>query len=139
MSARRLVPAALVALACGAAAAPAGAATGDVAIADEGSWLGQTGRVLQVGSGGGAASLLVAGDPLRDPWAVAIAGDEIPQGARIVAVCDAFSAMVQERPYQPGLTLHEAVEEIVRCAGTHFDPDVVAAFAAEIGSEAVHA
>ncbi|HYH89298.1 MAG TPA: diguanylate cyclase [Solirubrobacteraceae bacterium] len=67
------------------------------------------------------------------------AGDEIPQGARIVAVCDAFSAMVQERPYQPGLTLHEAVEEIVRCAGTHFDPDVVAAFAAEIRSEAVHA
>ena len=67
------------------------------------------------------------------------AGDEIPQGARIVAVCDAFSAMVQERPYQPGLTVDQAVEEIVRCAGTHFDPDVVAAFAAEIGSEAVHA
>ena len=67
------------------------------------------------------------------------AGDEIPQGARIVAVCDAFSAMVQDRPYQPGLTVDEAVDEIVRCAGTHFDPDVVAAFAAEIRAEAVHA
>ena len=67
------------------------------------------------------------------------AGDDIPQGARIVAVCDAFSAMVQDRPYQPGLTVREAVEEIVRCAGTNFDPAVVEAFAAEIGSEAVHA
>ena len=67
------------------------------------------------------------------------AGEEIPEGARIVAVCDAFSAMVQERPYQPGLTVGEAVAEIERCAGEHFDPRVVAAFAAEIRSEAVPA
>jgi diguanylate cyclase (GGDEF)-like protein len=67
------------------------------------------------------------------------AGEEIPEGARIVAVCDAFSAMVQERPYQPGLTVSEAVAEIERCAGEHFDPRVVAAFAAEIRSEAVPA
>jgi diguanylate cyclase (GGDEF)-like protein len=67
------------------------------------------------------------------------AGDEIPQGARIVAVCDAFSAMVQDRPYQAGLSVSEAVEEIERCAGTNFDPAVVAAFAAEIRSEAVPA
>jgi two-component system cell cycle response regulator len=67
------------------------------------------------------------------------AGDEIPQGARIVAVCDAFSAMVQERPYKAGLSVSEAVEEIERCAGTNFDPAVVAAFAAEIRSEAVPA
>ena len=50
------------------------------------------------------------------------AGDEIPQGARIVAVCDAFSAMVQDRPYQAGLSVGEAVDEIERCAGTNFDP-----------------
>ena len=67
------------------------------------------------------------------------AGEQIPEGARIVAVCDAFSAMVQERPYQPGLTIGEAVAEIERCAGEHFDPRVVAAFAAEIRSEAVPA
>ncbi len=67
------------------------------------------------------------------------AGDAIPQGARIVAVCDAFSAMVQERPYQAGLSVSEAVNEIERCAGTNFDPAVVAAFAAEIRSEAVPA
>ncbi len=65
------------------------------------------------------------------------AGEEIPEGARIVAVCDAFSAMVQDRPYQPGLTVSEAVAEIERCAGEHFDPRVVAAFADEIRSEAV--
>ena len=67
------------------------------------------------------------------------AGEEIPEGARIVAVCDAFSAMVQDRPYQPGLTVGEAVAEIERCAGEHFDPRVVEAFAAEIRSEAVPA
>ena len=67
------------------------------------------------------------------------AGDAIPQGARIVAVCDAFSAMVQDRPYQAGLSVGEAVNEIERCAGTNFDPAVVAAFAAEIRSEAVPA
>ncbi|MEO8687920.1 MAG: diguanylate cyclase [Solirubrobacteraceae bacterium] len=65
------------------------------------------------------------------------AGEAIPEGARIVAVCDAFSAMLQERPYQPGLTVGEAVAEIERCAGEHFDPRVVAAFAAEIRSDAV--
>jgi two-component system cell cycle response regulator len=64
-------------------------------------------------------------------------GDEIPRGARIVAVCDAFSAMVQDRPYQAGLSVSEAVAEIERCAGTNFDPAVVEAFAAEIRSEAV--
>jgi two-component system, cell cycle response regulator len=67
------------------------------------------------------------------------AGEEIPQGARIVAVCDAFSAMVQDRPYHTGLSVGEAVEEIERCAGTNFDPAVVEAFAAEIRSEAVPA
>jgi len=66
-------------------------------------------------------------------------GEAIPEGARIVAVCDAFSAMVQDRSYQPGLTVSEAVEEIERCAGQHFDPRVVEAFAAEIRSEAVPA
>ena len=66
-------------------------------------------------------------------------GDEIPRGARIVAVCDAFSAMVQDRPYQSGLSVNEAVAEIKRCAGTNFDPAVVEAFAAEIRSEAVPA
>jgi HD-GYP domain-containing protein (c-di-GMP phosphodiesterase class II) len=57
-----------------------------------------------------------------------LAGDRIPLGARIVAVCDAFSAMVQERAYGETLGEEEALAELRRCAGTQFDPAVVAAF-----------
>jgi HD-GYP domain-containing protein (c-di-GMP phosphodiesterase class II) len=56
-----------------------------------------------------------------------LAGTEIPLGARIVAVCDAVSAMVSDRPYRLALGLPAALEELERCAGTQFDPDVVAA------------
>jgi HD-GYP domain-containing protein (c-di-GMP phosphodiesterase class II) len=61
-----------------------------------------------------------------------LAAEEIPLGARIVAVCDAYSAMVQERPYKSGLRPEDALAEIRRSAGTHFDPQVVDAFAAEM-------
>ncbi len=57
-----------------------------------------------------------------------LAGDEIPLAARIVAVCDAFSAMTSERPYRLPLSRGEALAELHRCAGTQFDPEVVAAF-----------
>jgi diguanylate cyclase (GGDEF)-like protein len=57
-----------------------------------------------------------------------LAGAEIPLGARIVAVCDAFDAMTSERPYAPARTAAEAVMELRRCAGRQFDPGVVAAF-----------
>ncbi len=52
-------------------------------------------------------------------------GNDIPLGARIVAVADALSAMTEERPYRTSMSLQEAVEEIARGAGTHFDPCVV--------------
>lgn len=54
-----------------------------------------------------------------------LAGNDIPLGARIVAVADALSAMTEERPYRKSLSLPEAVDEVARCAGTHFDPCVV--------------
>ena len=59
-----------------------------------------------------------------------LAGEEIPLGARVVAVCDAYSAMRQRRPYGPVLTDVEARAELRRCAGTQFDPRVVAVFCA---------
>ena len=59
-----------------------------------------------------------------------LAGEEIPLGARIVAVCDAYSAMRQQRPYGPVLTDAAARAELLRCAGTQFDPRVVAVFRA---------
>lgn len=55
-------------------------------------------------------------------------GEDIPIGARIVAVADTLSTMMQERPYKNTKTYDEAVDEIVRCAGTAYDPDVVEAF-----------
>ena len=57
-----------------------------------------------------------------------LAGTEIPLGARIVTACDAYAAMTSDRPYQRSLGHGEALEELRRCAGTQFDPDVVDAF-----------
>jgi len=64
----------------------------------------------------------------------ALAGEDIPLGARIVAVCDAYDAMVTDRAYRAARPGHEALEELARCAGTQFDPRVVAAFAAVMAS-----
>jgi two-component system cell cycle response regulator len=55
-------------------------------------------------------------------------GHDIPLGARIVAVCDAYDAMTSDRPYQRSLGRDAALDELRRCAGTQFDPDVVEAF-----------
>jgi len=49
-------------------------------------------------------------------------------GARIVAVADAFDAMVTDRPYRKGMQPWQAMEELKRCSGDQFDPDVVDAF-----------
>jgi diguanylate cyclase (GGDEF)-like protein len=57
-------------------------------------------------------------------------GEEIPLAARIVAVCDAFDAMVTVRPYGSVLPVEDALLELTRCAGTQFDPAVVTAFCA---------
>lgn len=57
-------------------------------------------------------------------------GEEIPLGSRIVAVCDAYEAMIADRPYGQQLSPTEALEELVSCAGTQFDPSVVSAFMA---------
>jgi len=57
-----------------------------------------------------------------------LAGADIPLGARIVAVCDAFDAMVTDRAYRKGMPYADARAELRRCSGTQFDPAVVAAF-----------
>lgn len=56
------------------------------------------------------------------------AGEEIPLGARVVAVCDAYDAMTSDRPYRKALSPTEAIAELRRAAGTQFDPRVVEAF-----------
>jgi diguanylate cyclase (GGDEF)-like protein len=60
-------------------------------------------------------------------------GEAIPLGARIIFVADAYDAMTSDRVYRRRLTVEDALLELQRCAGTQFDPDVVAAFAEELG------
>jgi HD-GYP domain-containing protein (c-di-GMP phosphodiesterase class II) len=61
-----------------------------------------------------------------------LAGEEIPIEARILAVVDAFDAMIHERAYRKELSREEAIAELRRCAGSQFDPAVVDTFLAMI-------
>jgi diguanylate cyclase (GGDEF)-like protein len=61
-----------------------------------------------------------------------LAGTEIPVGARIIFVADAYDAMTSDRLYRARCSDAEAVAEIVRCAGTQFDPSVVEALSEEL-------
>jgi HD-GYP domain-containing protein (c-di-GMP phosphodiesterase class II) len=63
-----------------------------------------------------------------------LAGDEIPLGARIVAVADAFHAMIETRPYRAAVTRRAAIAELRANAGGQFDPACVDAVCAAIGS-----
>lgn len=54
-----------------------------------------------------------------------LSGQEIPLGSRIIAVCDAFHAMITDRPYRAAMSDESAVAELRRCAGSQFDPAVV--------------
>jgi HD-GYP domain-containing protein (c-di-GMP phosphodiesterase class II) len=57
-----------------------------------------------------------------------LAGEQIPVEARILAVADTFDAMTSDRAYRRALSPERAVAELRRCAGTQFDPEVVAVF-----------
>jgi len=57
-----------------------------------------------------------------------LVGNAIPLGARILAVCDAFQAMISERPYRSPKTPNDAITELKRFRGAQFDSDVIEAF-----------
>jgi putative nucleotidyltransferase with HDIG domain len=52
-------------------------------------------------------------------------GEEIPIEARIITIADAYDAITSERSYRKGVTKEKAIEEILSCSGTHFDPKIV--------------
>lgn len=68
-------------------------------------------------------------------YAEGLEGEEIPLGARVLSVADAFVAMTSDRPHRKALGESVALRELQECAGTQFDPDVVDAFLAIHESE----
>lgn len=62
-----------------------------------------------------------------------LAGGSIPLAARIMSVADSFEAMTSNRPYRKALSDEQAVAELLRCSGTQFDSDIVAAFLKSLG------
>jgi HD-GYP domain-containing protein (c-di-GMP phosphodiesterase class II) len=65
----------------------------------------------------------------------ALKGEEIPRGARILSVVDAYASMTRGRPYRAALSRDAALQELRREAGAQFDPAVVDAFARVMASE----
>ena len=55
-------------------------------------------------------------------------GEAIPLGARMLAIADAFDAMTSARPYRGPMSYREALDELKRCSGKQFDPDLIEAF-----------
>jgi diguanylate cyclase (GGDEF)-like protein len=68
-----------------------------------------------------------------------LAGDAIPLAARIIAVCDAYSAITSDRAYRAARTPREAIAELRRCAGMQFDAEVVELLCTVLAEEDEHA
>jgi HD-GYP domain-containing protein (c-di-GMP phosphodiesterase class II) len=64
-----------------------------------------------------------------------LAGEDIPLGARIIAVVDAFESMTSGRPYRQAMPQAEAIRELKRCSGSQFDPKIVETFCQVLAAE----
>ena len=61
-----------------------------------------------------------------------LVGEDIPLRARIISIIDSFDAMTSDRPYRKGMTHKEAIDELLTCSGTQFDPKLVDVFVNEV-------
>jgi putative nucleotidyltransferase with HDIG domain len=68
-------------------------------------------------------------------YPMGLAGDEIPEFARVIAVADAFDSMTSNRSYRGARSIEEAVAELRKCSGMQFDPVLVDAFIAALSQE----
>lgn len=64
--------------------------------------------------------------------------EEIPLECRILAIADAYDAMTSDRPYRKAMSCEEAVAELLRCAGTQFDPQLVLIFVQMLEDRNLH-
>jgi HD-GYP domain-containing protein (c-di-GMP phosphodiesterase class II) len=70
-----------------------------------------------------------------DGYPDGLAGVAIPLGARVICVCDAYDAMVSNRPYRSAMSVEDALGELRAGAGSQFDPAVVDAVVAELAGD----
>jgi diguanylate cyclase (GGDEF)-like protein/putative nucleotidyltransferase with HDIG domain len=93
-------------------------------------------RILRAVPGMGSVARIVRHEHERFDGAGypdGLAGDAIPLGSRIILACDAYHAMTSDRPYRAAMPHESAVAELVRCAGSQFDPRIVAALVGQLG------
>src|SRR4051812_22300255 len=96
-------------------------------------------RILRTIPGMGAVARIVRHEHERFDgrgYPDGIAGEDIPIGSRVILACDAYHAMTSDRPYRAAMAHDDAVAELVRAAGTQFDPRVVTALLGRLAGDA---
>ena len=87
-------------------------------------------RIMRAIPGMGSIARVVRHEHERwdgDGYPDGVAGEAIPKAARIILACDAYHAMVSDRPYRQAMSHHDAMAELTSNAGTQFDPEVIQA------------
>jgi two-component system cell cycle response regulator len=92
-------------------------------------------RVLDAAPALGPVAALVRSTHERwdgDGYPDGLAGRDIPQGSRVIHICDAYNAMTEGRPYRSAVSSDQALAELRQEAGAQFDPELVRTFAEKV-------